>query len=232
MNMESEGGVVVRGRVEIDMRQPFRSVKEAVTLFGEKVLAGEIYGNKLKEKQTKGNTEAHNQCEKETAVITADGLEETKQSLEKSKELEGNLMAYYLRSLKQELEQTKKELQQLKGSRELIVSDHHHKPPPSNIDDEIEELKFIENTTTNFEVKKSTQTDVQEEFEFENNKRSVKFASPPLLTRVIISKEDGETGAKISPLIGEKKFKKKPLNIPLFGLLFSKKKGYQKEESL
>ncbi|KAL3527208.1 hypothetical protein ACH5RR_011864 [Cinchona calisaya] len=219
--MESEGGVVVRGRVEIDMRQPFRSVKEAVALFGEKVLAGEIYANKPKEMQTKGNTEQHHQPK--TGMVIANQLEETKQSLKKSdEEGDNNILAYYLHSLKQELEQTKKELQQLKGSRELS----QHKPPPS-IDPEIEELKFIENnTTTKVEVK--TQTDDQDEFEFEK-KRSVKFASPPLLTRVISSKEEAEVDQS-RPSVEEKKFKRKPL-IPLFGMLFPKKKGPLKDTS-
>jgi len=47
--MEGEGGVIEFKRAEIDTRAPFRSVKEAVTLFGEKVLAEELYANKLKE---------------------------------------------------------------------------------------------------------------------------------------------------------------------------------------
>ncbi|XP_015902934.2 WEB family protein At1g75720 [Ziziphus jujuba] len=205
--MDNGGVQVMVKRAEIDTRAPFRSVKEAVTLFGEKVLAGELYATKLKEM---GENENGNGPSK-FGNVTAE-LEETKQSLLKAKE-ESEHMANSLSSLKRELERTKQELQQLK-ERE---SEKHLMESEIN-----EDLKFVEDSAR-FVIKAqdTSDNDINEEggeIEFQK-KRYVTFANPPSLAQVIIPQ-----GVEIldrHPSL--KKKKKKPL-IPLIGGIFSKKK--------
>lgn len=163
----------------------------------------------------------HGQYQSRIGAVSAE-LEETKQSLQKAKE-EANFMAYCLNSLKQELEHANRELHHLKTG-ELLV----HKQPA--FDPEIEEIKFIENTR---EVEVGRNTVLQRgggggnsEYYFEK-KRSVKFASPPSLTKLITTKDVCDQVMPTDSSNSSKKKMKRKTLIPFMGRLFSKKKGGQ-----
>ncbi|KAI3428948.1 uncharacterized protein J3R85_008973, partial [Psidium guajava] len=214
------GGVVVAGRAEIDTRPPFKSVKEAVALFGERVLAGEIIANRLKEMRA-GASETAQAAHSRIAALTTE-LEETKRNLTKARE-DNDRSANAISALKAELETARREVKRLKAAAS----------PKRSLSPEIEDVKFIENVTkVGRAKKKSSPTSEEEEddgasdereFEFHRRTRYVKFASPPSLTRVIASGEEAALGRPQPPSVNRTKTKK--ALVPIVGWLFAKKKG-------
>ncbi|KAK5843776.1 hypothetical protein PVK06_006234 [Gossypium arboreum] len=195
MEVEQGGAVVVVGRAEIDTRPPFRSVKEAVMLFGEKVLVAEIHGNKLKEMKIQQRESGKSQSK--ISTLTSE-LEETKQNLQKAKE-EGNSMSHSIKVLKEELEKTKQDLHLLK----IVEFDKQQSEP------NVKDSKFI---------KKTTKMELEPKSEEFQKKKYVKFASSPSKTQVTVNKE--EVMEKPIPV---KKVRRK-VSITMIGWLFSKNK--------
>ncbi|XP_019414830.1 PREDICTED: WEB family protein At1g75720-like isoform X2 [Lupinus angustifolius] len=198
--MNKEENVIMLRKAEIDTRAPFRSVKEAVSLFGDKVLAGELYANANKLKQM------------QSGDVAAE-LEETRENLQRAKE-ESMLMAHCMSSLQEELQRTKEELQQLK-QRETINHHHHH----HSVESEIEDVKFVENLTT-FESKSCRFND--EEF---HKKRYVTFANQPSMSHVMIPPHHALGFEKLERHASLRNKNKKKSFIPLIGSIFSRKKG-------
>nr|XP_010934211.1 WEB family protein At1g75720 [Elaeis guineensis] len=210
--METEESVSVVGRAEIDTSKPFQSVKEAVMLFGERVLAGEVYANRLNEIRAAASRKMHGASQ--LGSIMAE-LEESKQNLEQARE-ESIKMANCLAYLREELEQTKMELKQLKA----------RESEKKVMDLETEDLKFVENATE-MEIEEPR---MNEGLEFQK-KRYVTFANPPSLAQVINTEDQVlERLVSVEKETVPMKKKKNPL-IPLIRAIFTKKKSYEKGSS-
>lgn len=139
-------------------------------------------------------------------------MDEAKESLKKAEE-ENKVLSQLLETLTQELETTKKQL------------NHSLRKFPEHPQVE-DDLKFIEQSKviepddiTEIKMNRFDLNEVYDEDRLER-RRSVKFANPPLLTKVIESKDE----KKNQVMVKKQTKKMKPL-VPLAAWLFAKNRS-------
>lgn len=110
----SAGGSGVDYHSNVDTSRPFRSVKEAVAIFGERILAGEVF-SQSSPKPPFAFPKNEMPCYYSPTRKSHDGDSSAAAPEEEEKEDESSAaVAYTLRKLEAELEETKAELKQLR----------------------------------------------------------------------------------------------------------------------
>ncbi|KAL3505393.1 hypothetical protein ACH5RR_035234 [Cinchona calisaya] len=214
---DEEGGMMMmrrRKKAEIDTSAPFGSVQEAVLLFGQR--ANQVYACTNVKELHDGTSEDTHKDNSRLGSIAIE-LEETKQSLQKARE-ESMVMASCLSSLQEELRRTKRELQQLKGSRES----EKQVMQELEIDEDIKFVEDIYSKEEEFQVKMTPTFQLEQNVEFQK-KRYVTFADPPSLAQVVVPPPTPSDHAAVllrHPSL--RKSKKKPL-LPLIKGFFRKR---------
>lgn len=188
---------LVDHRSNVDSSRPFRSVKEAVAIFGEKILVGEIYSPKpfsFSKKETPFFSPSPRVDIEPTSKYSSSPSPRGSSFYSQDTELSDTV-----KKLEVELEETKNELKLLKER-----------------ESETEVALASLNAELHRNMSKVARAEAAEAAKAAEKKRDL---IGPSLAQVL------SVGEKESLFVGKKKGRKKKPIIPLVGDLFSRKKG-------
>lgn len=199
----------------VDTSRPFRSVKEAVAIFGERLLLGEMYSPSPKPAYVYDVVPNQEAAWKYSSSSSASPI------INPKSENNQNLLFDTLKKLEAELEETKVELKLLKereSETEVALASLN-----AELHKNMSKLAKAEAAAATNALIANRNREVREEAE-RKRELTIRMEDSATLAHILSLREEGYFGGKVQE---KKAMKKKPI-IPLVGDLFSRKKRSSK----